>query len=155
MSACVALFSIYIWVSVKETLVPNGTFKEIHEEFGVIPLIPKVLLTPFEIKWTYGVLWAPPIATLIVFGFFSHNSEVAKDFKQIFFWLSRRLSLMLWYVVHISPALQLLITSILKAAKGTTVPIRIHSSLHFRIEIRKASKFLLPLIWRIVLISFS
>jgi hypothetical protein len=100
MSACVVLYSIYIWVSVKETLSPNASFEEIHQNFGVIPLIPKVTMTPFEIKWTYGVLWAPPISTLLVFGFYSHSREVVEPF---FFWLSW-LSPMSWYVIDISPS---------------------------------------------------
>jgi hypothetical protein len=90
MSACVVVFSLYTWVAVKQKLGPNLSFKTIHSQFGVIPLIPKSFLTPFEKKWAYGLLWAPPISTIIVFGFYTINREVAKDFGPLFSCMSHR-----------------------------------------------------------------
>jgi hypothetical protein len=107
MSACVVLFSLYIWVTVKEKLSPNLSFRVIHSHFGVIPLIPKLVLTPFQIKWLYGLLWVPPISTILVFGLFTINREVAKDCGLLLSWLSGsflpKLS-SLWYVIDTYPS---------------------------------------------------
>jgi hypothetical protein len=151
MSACVVMFSLYIWFAVKEQIGPNLSFRAIHSQFGVIPLVPKLVLTPFEIKWVYGLLWAPPISTIVVFGFYTVNREAAKDYGPLLSWVSRRLAstLSFGYVIDI-PSSTLLILRFNKdqrAAKVTNfrhlVPMRRPSPL-FRIKIRQKSSFLRP-----------